>query len=145
MVDKASSGQERLYTVVPYLCVKNARAAIEFYKHVFGATETIRLTEPGGRISHAEIRIHNAPIFLADEFPEINVLSPQTLGGSPVSIHLMVDDVDAVAGQAVAAGATMLRAVADQSHGHRNGKLVDPFGHVWMIATPLENVPVKEM
>lgn len=145
MTGRAESVPERVYIVTPYLCVKGAEAAIEFYKQVFGATETVRLMEPGGRVSHAEIRVHDAPIFLADEFPEIGVLSPQALGGSPVSIHLMVDDVDTVASRAVAAGAIMLRLVADQPHGHRNGKLVDPFGHVWFIATPLKNVAVEEM
>jgi PhnB protein len=127
-----------LPAVTPYLCARGAAQAIEFYKQVFGAIETGRIDEPDGRIGHAEIRVGGAPIFIADEFPEIGVLSPHSLGGSPVTIHLMVEDVDAVAERAAAAGATLLRPVADQDYGHRNAKLADPFGHIWMISTLLE-------
>ncbi len=129
----------------PYLCVKGAAAAIEFYKKAFGATESMRLGMPGGKIGHAEIKIGKAPIMLADEFPEMSVVSPQTLGGSPVTIHLYVEDVDAIAGQAVAAGAKVLRPVEDQFYGDRAGKLEDPFGHVWWIATHKEDVSPEEM
>lgn len=129
----ASAGTE--ITVTPYLCVDRGAEAIEFYVRAFGATETMRLSDPSGKVSHAELRIGIARIFLADEYPEINVLSPRTLGGSPVLIHLSVPDVDVLFAQAVAAGATVTRPVADQGHGHRNGKLVDPFGHDWMLSS----------
>ena len=129
----------------PYLCCNDAARAIEFYKQAFGATEAMRLSEPGGRIGHAEIRIGDAPIMLSDEYPEMDVRSPQSLGGSPVLIHLYVDDVDALASRAVAAGAKLLRPVADQFYGDRSGTLTDPFGHRWMIATRKEDVSAAEM
>jgi len=129
----------------PYLCCKDAARAIEVYKKAFGATEAMRLSEPGGRIGHAEIRIGDAPIMLSDEYPEMDVRSPQSLGGSPVLIHLYVDDVDALASRAVAAGAKLLRPVADQFYGDRSGTLTDPFGHRWMIATRKEDVSAAEM
>jgi len=129
----------------PYLCCKDAARAIEFYKKAFGATEAIRLSEPGGRIGHAEIRIGDAPIMLSDEYPEMDVRSPESLGGSPVLIHLYVDDVDALTSQAVAAGAKLLRPVADQFYGDRSGALTDPFGHRWMIATRKEDASAAEM
>jgi len=129
----------------PYLCCKDAARAIEFYKKAFGATEAIRLSEPGGRIGHAEIRIGDAPIMLSDEYPEMDVRSPESLGGSPVLIHLYVDDVDALTSQAVAAGAKLLRPVADQFYGDRSGTLTDPFGHRWMIATRKEDASAAEM
>jgi PhnB protein len=122
--------------MTPYLCAKDAAAAIAFYQEAFGATETSRMSD-GGKVAHAELAINGASIFLSDEYPEIDVLSPQSLGGSPVTLHLTVPDVDAVVERAVAAGAQLLRPVADQFHGHRNGKLKDPFGHVWKISTPL--------
>ena len=129
----------------PYLCVRDAASAIEFYRKAFGATELMRLTQPDGKIGHAEIKIGAAPIMLADEFPEMGFRGPQSLGGSPVTIHLYVEDVDAVARQAVAAGAKMLRPVQDQFYGDRSGTLTDPFGHVWMVATRREDVSAEEM
>lgn len=132
-------------TVTPYLCTKNAAAAIDFYKEAFGATEHMRMTDPEDRVVHAELRIGNAAIYLADEFPEIDVLSPQTLGGSAVLLVLEVEDVDAIARQAVAAGATLIRPVEDQFYGERNCKLKDPFGHDWMISTHIEDVSPEEM
>ena len=129
----------------PYLCVKGAAAALEFYKKAFGAVETLRLDQPDGRIGHAEIKIGEAPIFLADEFPEIGVLSPDTLGGTPVSIHLYVDDIDALAADAVREGAKVLTPVEDKFYGDRAGKFQDPFGHVWMMATHKEDVSTEEM
>ncbi len=121
--------------LTPYLCVHDAARAIEFYTQAFGAIETLRLDAPNHRIGHAELRIGEARLFLADEFPEIDVLSPRTLGGSPVLLHLTVPDVDAWFDRALSAGATVLRPVADQGHGHRNGKLTDPFGHNWMLSS----------
>lgn len=129
----------------PYLSIKGAAAAIDFYKKAFGATETMRMAGPDGRIGHAEIMIGKAHIELADEHPEIGFLSPQTLGGSPVTIHIYVEDVDALAVRAEAAGAKMLRPVADQFYGDRGGQFGDPFGHVWYFATRKENVSLEEM
>ncbi|HEU5014744.1 MAG TPA: VOC family protein [Roseiflexaceae bacterium] len=123
-------------TVTPYLCTKDTASAIEFYRQAFSATETYRLNGDDGRIAHAEIKIENAVIMLSDEHPEINVLSPQTIGGSPVLLVLDVADVDAVFAQAVAAGAMVERPIEDSFGGTlRNGKVIDPFGHRWMILT----------
>ena len=119
----------------PYLSIKGAADAIEFYKKAFGATETMRLSGPDGRIGHAELKIGKANIMLADEHPEIGFLSPRTLGGSPVTIHIYVEDIDALAAQAEAAGAKVKRAVSDQFYGDRTGQFEDPFGHVWHFAT----------
>ena len=133
------------HPVAPYLAVKDAAAALEFYKRAFGARETIRLTGPGNRIGHAELEIAGAPIMLSDEFPDYGSLSPQTIGGSPVKIHLYVDDVDAVARQAVAAGATVVRPVEDQFYGDRSGHLADPFGYTWIVSTRKEIVSNQEV
>jgi len=129
----------------PYLCIKGAAEAIEFYKKAFGATETLRLAAPDGKVGHAEIKIGRAAIMLADEYPEMGVLSPKTLGGSPVTIHLYVQDVDALARQAEAAGIKVLRPVADQFYGDRGGKFEDPFGHAWFLSTHKEDVSPEEM
>ncbi len=143
-IEKAIPARSRGAT--PYLCVRGGAAAITFYAQAFGAMETMRLTEPtGGRIGHAELRIGEALIMLADEYPEMNILSPQTLGGSPVTIHLYVDDVDALFTRAVAAGAIVVRPVADQFYGDRAGRLSDPFGHQWVFATHKEDVPTAEL
>lgn len=133
------------HTATPYLIVKGAAKAIEFYKKAFGAKELMRMSQPDGRIGHAEIKIGDSPIMLADEFPEMGARSPESFGGSPVSILLYVEDVDAMFTQAVAAGATVQRPVADQFYGDRAGGVVDPFGHVWYIATHKEDVPPEEM
>jgi PhnB protein len=133
------------HSVTPYLCVREAARALAFYRQAFGAREIMRLADASGRIAHAEMIIGNAPIMLADEFPDMDVRSPQAFGGSPVTIHLYVDDVDALADQAVAAGATVLMPVEDRFYGDRSGKLADPFGHVWMIATHKEDVPPEEI
>jgi PhnB protein len=129
----------------PYLCVKGAAKAIEFYKEVFGAVEMMRMGDADGRIVHAEIKIGAAPIMLADEFPEMGVVSPETLGGSPVTIHIYFEDVDAIAERAIAAGAKILRPVEDQFYGDRAGKIQDPFGHIWSIATHKEDLSPEEM
>ncbi|HET7657716.1 MAG TPA: VOC family protein [Bacillales bacterium] len=123
-------------SITPMLAVRKASDAIAFYKKGFGATEVMRLTDSDGRISHCELAINGASIMLADEYPEHN-RTPQTLGGSSVILHITVDFVDDVVEQALAEGATLVRPVQDQPHGHRNGKIEDPFGHVWMISTPL--------
>ncbi len=129
----------------PHLIIKDAARAIDFYKQAFGATEVMRLSEPSGKIGHAELRIGPALIMLADEYPEYDIRGPEALGGSPVAIHLYVEDVDAVVQRAEAAGATVLQPVKDQFYGDRSGKLRDPFGHVWMFATCLEVLSPEEM
>jgi len=129
----------------PYLCVNDASAAIEFYKKAFGAMEVYRLTEPSGKIGHAEIRIGRAVIMLADEYLEYGHRSPQSLGGTPVKIHLYVEDADSVVSQAYDAGAKILHPVKDEFYGDRGGKLEDPFGHVWLIATRKEGVATDEI
>jgi PhnB protein len=136
---------EGYHTATPYLIVSDAASAIDFYKKAFGATELMRMTQPDGRIGHAEIKIGDSPIMLADEFPEIGARSPQRFGGSPVSILLYVEDVDALFSQAVAAGGKVLRPVKDQFYGDRSGGVTDPFGHVWYIATHKEDVAPEEM
>jgi PhnB protein len=130
----------------PYLCCKDAARAIDFYTRAFGATETMRLAEPGtGKIGHAEIKIGEALIMLADEYPDHGVLSPATIGGSPVSIHLYVRDVDATVRQAADAGATVQRPPTDQFYGDRSASLQDPFGHRWQLSTHKEDVSSAEL
>jgi PhnB protein len=129
----------------PYLIIKEAARAIEFYKQAFGAVELLCLADPTGRVEHAEIRIGEAPIMLADETPDIGAQSPQSLGGSPVCIHLYVDDVDALAERALAAGIKVVRPVKDQFYGDRSGTFADPFGHIWTIATHKEDLTPEEI
>ncbi len=145
MTSRAKPIPEGYHTATPYLIIKDAASAIEFYKKAFGATELMRMADPSGKVRHAEIKIGNSPIMIADEFPEIGARSPQSLGGSPVSILLYVEDVDALFSQAIAAGAKVLRPVKDQFYGDRSGGLADPFGHVWYIATHKEDVSPEEM
>lgn len=128
-----------------YLVVNDAPAAIAFYIAAFGAVEEMRMTEPSGRVGHAEVSIGSVRIFLADEHPEIGAVSPATLGGSPVNLMLRVPDVDATFAQAVAAGATVDRPVEDAFYGDRSGLISDPFGHKWSISTPIEEVSREEM
>jgi PhnB protein len=129
----------------PYMIVSDGAKAIEFYKSAFGATELVRLADDTGKVMHAELRIGNSPIMLADEFPEMGYRSPQSLGGSPVSILLYVADVDAQVTRAIAAGAKDTMPVADQFDGDRRGTLTDPFGHVWLVATRKEDISLEEM
>ncbi|HEX2713000.1 MAG TPA: VOC family protein [Candidatus Acidoferrales bacterium] len=136
---------EGYHTATPYLIIQGAANAIDFYKKVFGATELMRMSGPGGKVMHAEIKIGDSPIMVADEFPEMGVRGPQALGGSPVSIFLYVEDVDALAKRALAAGAKELMPVQDQFWGDRHGKLQDPFGHLWDIATHKEDVAPEEI
>jgi len=145
MSSKAKPIPETQQGVTPYLAVKGAEAAIEFYQRAFGAIESSRIPMPDGRIGHAEIRIGKALIMMADEYPEIAFSSPETLGGSPVSLHLYVEDVDALFSRAVAAGAKVLTPVADKFYGDRAGRLADPFGHVWMFATHVEDLSAGEI
>jgi PhnB protein len=129
----------------PYLIIKGAANALEFYKKAFGATEIMRIPAPGGTVGHAEIKIGNAIIMLADEFPEMNHRSPQSFGGTPVSMLVYVQDVDAFVKRAVAAGAKVLTPVENKFYGDRSGSLEDPFGHQWHISTHVEDVPPDEM
>ncbi|MGL4602859.1 MAG: VOC family protein [Iodobacter sp.] len=130
-------------TATPYLIVNDAPRAIAFYKEAFRATEIIRLTDPSGKIAHAEIRIGHAPIMLADE--QMGYRSPASLGGSPVSLLLYVEDADTLFAQAIASGAEELSPVSDQFYGDRMGSLKDPFGHIWSLATRVEEVPDQEV
>lgn len=133
------------HTVTPYLVIKNAGKAIEFYKEAFGATESVRLNSPDGNVMHAEIKIGDSFIMLCDECPDWNALSPLTIGGTAVSILLYLEDVDSVVNRAVAAGATVLMPVADQFWGDRMGTVADPYGHKWSIATHVEDVSPEEI
>jgi PhnB protein len=143
--DMVQAVPEGYHTVTPYLILKGASAAIEFYKKALGAGEVTRLDDPGGTIHHAEIEIGNSRIMLADEHPEIQALSPKTIGGSPVTMHVYVEDVDAAVDRAVKAGAKLVRAVADQFYGDRTGGIEDPFGYRWFIATRKEDLSMDEI
>jgi PhnB protein len=131
--------------VSPYLCVNGGTAALEFYKSVFGATERMRMPAPDGRIGHAELQFGDSVIMLADEYPEMGIRSPRAIGGTPVTISVYVEDVDAVFNRAVAAGAKSVRAVETQFYGDRSGQFEDPFGHRWSVATHVEDVAPDEM
>jgi PhnB protein len=126
-------------TVTPYLAIKNAAKALEFYK------KSYKLMMPDGRLGHAEIRLGDSMIMLSDEFPEYGGQAPETLGGSPVSIHLYVEDVDTFFKKALAAGAKEHKPVMDQFYGDRSGQLEDPFGHLWWVATHKEDIAPEEM
>lgn len=142
-VDAIPEGYPR---VTPYLHVAGASAAIDFYTEVFGATERMRM--PGDTpesIGHAELQLGNSVIMLADEFPDIGALGPKTIGGSPVTIHVYVADVDDVFDKAVRAGARVLQETKDQFYGDRSGQFEDPFGHRWDVASHVEDVPPEEM
>lgn len=136
---------EGYHTATPYLIITNAAKALDFYKDAFKATELVRLPTPDGKVAHAEIQIGDSRIMLADEVPQWDARSPQTLGGSAVQIMLYVDDVDAFVARAVAAGATLFKPVEDQFYGDRSGSITDPFGHKWTIATHQEDVPEEEI
>ena len=140
---KASPGRTSYGRALPGH--QDAVSALEFYQKAFGAKETYRLVLPDGRLGHAEIRLGDSLIMLADEFPEFGGKAPETLGGSPVSIHLYVEDVDAFVKRAVAEGARLVKPVADQFYGDRSGQLEDPYGHLWWVATHKEDVAPEEM
>jgi PhnB protein len=136
---------EGYHSVTPYLIIKGASAAIDYYKKVFGATERMRMDGPGGTIGHAELMIGDSTIMLADEHPEMGHRSPKTLGGTPVSLLLYVEKVDDVFKRAMDAGAKSVRPLENQFYGDRMGTLEDPFGHLWSVATHVEDVPPEEM
>jgi len=148
--DSMSSPAEQMETnavrsVSLYMCIAGASAALDFYRDAFGAKELSRLVEPDGKIGHAEIEIGNIVLMIADEYPDYGVLSPKTIGGSPVRIHLYVPDVDAFAERAINAGATLVRPIQDQFYGDRSGQIADPFGYTWIVATHQKDVPPEEM
>ncbi len=131
--------------VTPYLIVDDANAAIDFYVAVLGAEERMRMPGPDDRVGHAELSIGDSMIMLADEFPDMGALSPKSVGGSPVTIHVYVEDVDATVALAVKAGATITRPVEDKFYGDRGGEFLDPYGHRWSIASHVEDLSPEEM
>ena len=131
--------------VTPYLIVDGGSAAIDFYTSVLGAKERMRMGSPGGKVGHAELEIGDSMIMLADEHPEMGAHGPRTVGGSPVTMHLYVEDVDRTFEQALAAGATSTRDVEDKFYGDRGGEFEDPFGHRWSVASHVEDVSEEEM
>jgi PhnB protein len=139
------STPQPLQTIIPYLTYRDATAAIDFYKRAFGATELMRLAEPSGKIGHAELKIGEAMFMIADEYPDYGAISAETLGGSPIKLHLYVPNVDQFAERAVAEGASLARPVADQFYGDRTGQLRDPFGYTWVVATHQKDIPVADM
>lgn len=145
MASKVKAIPKGYHSVTPYLSIKDAPRAIAFYKEAFDAIEMMRIMQPDGRVGHAELKIGDSVIMLSSEFPEMGVRSPQTLGGSPVSIHLYVKDADAVFNRTVAAGATVRRPLADQFYGDRSGGVEDPFGHIWWISTHKEDLSPEEI
>jgi PhnB protein len=136
---------EGYHSITPYLFVRSAASAIDFYKNAFGATEIVRMVGPNGKIMHAELRIGDSIVMLADENPPTGVMSPQTVGGFSVGLHLYVENVDAVIQKAVENGAKPLRPIKNQFYGDRSGSLLDPFGHMWSVATHVEDVSPEEM
>ena len=144
MAEKVKAVPDGYEGATPYLICKNAEAAIDFYVRAFGAVELFRIGEPG-MVGHAEIKLGGAIIMLADEYPPLDALSPETIGGSPVSLMVYVEDVDEFIEKAVAEGLQVLRPVEDQFYGDRVGHFVDPFGHKWSFATHLEDLTPEEI
>lgn len=133
------------YRATPYLICRNAAKALAWYQDAFSASEIVRLADQDGKVMHAEFRIGRAPIMMADEFPEMGYNSPNSIGGTAVSIHVLVDNVDAMFTKAIKLGAKEVMAISDQFDGERRGTLVDPYGHIWLLATRVENVSFSEM
>lgn len=140
-----NNSNNAIHEVFPYLRVRNANEAIAFYKDVFGATKRFRLTEPSGRIGHCELNLGKVELMLSDEYPEYGILGPQAPGATGCLIHLHVDNADALAAKAVAAGATMVREPSDAFYGERSCTIRDPFGHEWMLGHEIESVTPEEM
>jgi PhnB protein len=134
-----------IHELFPYLRVKDAGRAIEFYKEAFGAVEKFRLTEPSGRIGHCELLFGSTTLMLSEEYPEYGFLGPQSIGGTSISIHLHLDDADAAIARAVSAGASVIRPASDAFYGERSGTVRDPFGHEWMLGHNIEDVAPEEM
>jgi len=142
---KAKSPPAGYHSITPYLIVGGAAEAIDFYKKAFGAIETMRMPGPGGKIGHAELRIGDSPIMIADEHPDMDIFGPKSIGGSAISLVVYVADCDAVIERAVAAGALLKRPPADQFYGDRSGSVEDPFGHAWHVHTHLRTVSAEDM
>jgi len=145
VTNKINSVPDGYHTITPYLVIRGAAQAIDYYKQAFGATEIMRIQQPDGRVGHAELKFGDAVVMLADEFPEINVVGPATLGNTTVGVLLYVENADATFDKAVSLGAKVRKPMADQIYGDRNGTLEDPFGHKWTIATHKEDVTPEEM
>lgn len=145
MPTKTSAIPKGYHSVTPYLAVNDARGAIDFYKRAFGATEHERMDAPGGKIAHVELKIGDSKIMLSDEMPGSGTRSPKSLGGTTAGIFLYVENVDSVFKQAVSAGAKVDMQLADQFWGDRYGRLTDPYGHSWSLATHIEDVAPQEM
>lgn len=145
MAESVRAVPEGYHTITPYLIVDGAPEAIEYYKTVFGATEVTRMEMPDGKVGHAELKIGDSLIMLADEHPEMDAKGPRAFGGSPQFLHLYLEEVDAVVAKAVEAGGKVVREVKDQFYGDRSGGFEDPFGHTWHIATHIEDVSPEEM
>lgn len=135
----------KIHELFAYLCVSDAPRAIAFYEEAFGAKENFRLVEPSGRVGHAQLDFGGVTVMLADEFPECGIRSPASIGGTPVSIHLHVDDADAFIARALAAGATLERPATDEFYGERSGVVRDPYGHRWLIGHAIETLTPEEM
>jgi len=133
------------HSVTPYLIVRGAAQALDFYKRAFNAVELFRMPDPTGRIGHAEFQIGDSRLMMADEFPEMGFRSPKALGGTPMGLMIYVPNMDAMFDQAVAAGAKVVKAPKDQFYGDRNGTVEDPFGHQWTLATHVKDVPMDEI
>ena len=141
----AIKGELTIQDVYAYLRLHDTAEAIDFYARAFGATELFRLVEPSGRVGHAEIKIGAITLMLSDEYPEYGIQGPRSLGGTSVSIHIHVSDVDRLFARAVAAGATVVRPLADQFYGERSGTVRDPYGHEWLLGGHLEDLTPEEM
>ena len=145
MSESAAGGVPVIRDVYPYLCVRDAAAAIEFYTGVFGAEELLRLTSLDGRIAHAELKLGPVVVMLVDEHPEYGIRSPLAFGGTGLTLHLHVDNVDMLTSRARSAGATVLREPEDYGHGERQSRVRDPFGHEWLLGHELETLSSEEI
>ncbi len=145
MISRVPPVPDGYNTITPYLLIAGASEAIEFYTKVFQAEELLRLTSPDGRIGHAELKIGSSRLMLADEHPEMDFLGPLARGGTPITIHLYVEDADAVFSAAIAAGASELRPLCDQFYGDRSGTVTDPWGHIWSIASRIEHLTNEDI
>ena len=145
MANKVKPIPEGYHNITPYLVIKGAAAAIDFYKQAFGATEIMRMPQPDGRVGHAELKFGDSVVMLADEYPEMGVVGPKTLGNTSVGLLLYLDDVDKAVERAVSLGASIKKPIADQFYGDRTGTIEDPFGHKWTLAVHIEDVTPEEM
>lgn len=141
----SEKGEQTIHEVYAYLRLHDTKAAIDFYARAFGARELFRLVEPGGRVGHAEVKIGPVTLMLSDEYPELGIRGPRSIGGTSVSLHIHASDVDALFEQAVAAGATVVRPLENQFYGERSGTVRDPFGHEWLLGGHIEDVTPEEM